>query len=213
MNAIKALVGLVLIPLYHLPRLVCLLLLASYAFVFNNPHNLTASPAEHIKRARRLLRGGRNSELLYAALELRFAVERMADHQLAMAEAASRRMLDQVDPKKKIRNLNRLDANSRYPHEIYFVNAETGQRVRWGEYKPLDEARIGSIKGRLGAVLHPKRGLLLGVTDDPWYTDTRRFLQETTQYLSDRYRDNTPFFALAGVKGIEMLRIETDETG
>jgi hypothetical protein len=210
MNAIKALAGLVLIPLYHLPRLIYLLLLASYAFVFNNPNNLTASPAEHIKRASRLLRGGRNSELLYAALELRFALERMADYQLAMADAASRRMLDEVDPQKKIRNLNRLDANSRYPHEIYFVNPETGQRVRWGEYKPLDGTRIGSIKGRLGDLLHPKRGVLLGIADDPWYTETRRFLEETSEYLSDRYKDNTPFFALAGVKGIEMLRIERD---
>jgi hypothetical protein len=88
------------------------------------------------------------------------------------------------------------------------VNPETGQRVRWGEYKPLDEARVGGIKGRLGDLLHPKRGLLPGVADDAWYTETRHFLVETAQYLSDRYRNNTPFFALAGVKGIEMLRIE-----
>lgn len=210
MNALRALAGLVLLFAYHIPHLIYRLLLASYAYVFNNPHNLTANPAEHLKRALRMLRGGRNSDLLYAALELRFALERMADHQLAMADAASRRMLDQADPQKKIRNLNRLDSDSRYPHQIYFVNSETGQRLKWGEYKPLDEGRVGTIKGRLGDLLHPKRGLLLGIGDDPWYTNTRRFLEDTATYLSERYKDNTPFFALAGAKGIEMLRVEEE---
>jgi hypothetical protein len=210
MKTLKALTGLILIFVYHIPRLICLLLLASYAHAFNNPHNLTADPAEHIKRARRLLRGGRNSELLYAALELRFAVERMADHQLAMADAASRRMLDETDPQKKIRNLNRLESGSRFPHRIYLVSPKTGQRLKWGDYRPLDEARVGTIKGRLGDLLHPKRGLLLGIPDDRWYTDTRRFLEETAQYLTDRHKDNTPFFALAGAAGIEALRIEED---
>ncbi len=208
MNALKAIAGLILIFAYHIPRLIYILLLASYAYVFNNPHNLTANPEEHLKRALRLLRGGRNSELLYAALELRFALERMADHQLAMADAASRRMLDQTDPQKKIRSLNRLDSDSRYPHQICFVNPETGQRVKWGEYRPLDEARVGAIKGRLGDLLHPKRGLLLGISDDPWYTNTRRFLEDTAEYLLERYKDNTPFFALSGSEGVEMLRVE-----
>ena len=207
-NAIKALIGLVLIFAYHIPRLAYLLLLVSYAHVFNNPHNLTADPKEHLKRAARLLRGGRNSELLYAALELRFALERMVDDELLLSEKASSRMLKEYDPEKKLRNIHRIDPDAAHAHEIYLVNTSTGERVRWGDYKPLDPERLATIKGQLGDLLHPKRGLHLGIGHDPWYTRSRAFLQETSAYLGERYDGNTPFFTFAGLEHIEMVRVE-----
>jgi hypothetical protein len=206
LNLLRALVGLALIFVYHIPRLLYRVLLVSYAYVFNNPHNLTANPAEHLKRAQRLLRDGRNSELLYAALELRFALERMLDHEILMSEQVSKRMLDETDPTKKLKNLRRFDPNSEYAHDIYFSNTKTGERFKWGDYKPLDSPRIRELHGRLGDLLHPKRGLRLGVKDDPWYTETRSFLQESASYLSERYEGNTPFFAFEGIDHIEMVR-------
>jgi hypothetical protein len=107
-NFAKAMIGLLLVFLVHIPRMLFLGLLLSYSAVFNNRPTLTASPAEHLKRARKILRRGRLSEILYAALEVRFALERMAQRELVFAEAASNRMLREHDPVKKVANLQRL---------------------------------------------------------------------------------------------------------
>ena len=151
-NLAKAVVGLLLVFVVHIPKLLFLALLISYAAVFENRPTLTADPAEHLKRARKILRRGRLSELLYAAIEIRFALEQMAQRELLFAESASRRMRKEYDASKK----------------------DTGKRIKWGEYKPLDKARVAAIQGRLGDLLHPKDGLLLGVPDDPWYVEARR---------------------------------------
>lgn len=203
----QAIVGFILIFVYHIPRLIYLLLQISYAYVFNNPRNLTASPAEHIKRAKKLLRRGFNSELLYAALELRFALERMVQWELIMANMASNRMIKEYDPVKKVSYLRQLNSDSADFHEIYLVNPQTGERVKWGSYKPLDKKTVSTIQGRLGDLLHPQNGLLLGIKDDPWYTNTRSFLLTTADYLSVIQKDNQPFFAFYGQKNFEMVKI------
>jgi len=204
----KALVGLVLIFIVHIPRLVLLGLLVSYVAVFRNTPTLTASVREHIARARRILRRGRLSELLYAALELRFALERMAQHELIFAELASKRMLKDYDPVKKLANLHRLAPEAAYEHEIYLVNRTTGDRIKWAQYKPLDKARVAAIRGRLGDLLHPKEGLLLGIPTDPWYQATVQFLEESLAYLEAVHADNAPFFAYEGLEQFEMIQAE-----
>ncbi|MBL8027776.1 MAG: hypothetical protein JNL74_15240, partial [Fibrobacteres bacterium] len=101
-HAGRLIVGLMLILFVHLPRLFCLLLLNSYYLVINYRENLTADPKEHLKRAKKLLKKKRmNSLLLYAALEIRFALERMVDAQLLFADNASNKMLKEYDPVKK----------------------------------------------------------------------------------------------------------------
>jgi len=204
----KAVVGLLLIFVVHVPRLIFLALLVSYAAVFANRPTLTASPAEHIKRARKILRRGRLSELLYAALELRFALERMVQRDLVFAEMASNRMLRECDPVKKLANLHRLAPDAAFVHEIYLVNKATGERLKWAEYKPLDKARVTAIQGRLGDLLHPKDGLFLGIPDDLWYIKTRSFLAEALNYLSGIYKDNAPFFAYEGLEQFELVKVE-----
>ena len=146
-NFVKAILGLLLIVVVHVPRLIYLALLVSYAAVFGNRPTLTANPAEHIKRARKILRRGRLSELLYAAIELRFALERMAHRELIFAELASNRMLKEYDPVKKVANLHRLAPDAAFVHEIYLVNKATGERLKWAEYKPLDKPRVAAIQG------------------------------------------------------------------
>lgn len=204
----KAFIGILLFFIVHLPRLVFQLLLVSYAAVFNNRPTLTANPAEHLKRARKILNRGRRSEVLYAALELRFALERMAQRDLVLSDLASERILKEYDPSKKIANLHRIAPKAAYAHDIFLINKQTGERLKWGEYKPLDSNRVAAIKGRLGDLLHPKDGLRLGIPDDPWYIETMRFLNETEEYLSIIYRDNSPFFAYEGLDNFEVVRIE-----
>ena len=96
------------------------------------------------------------------------------------------------------------------PHEIYLVIRETGERIKWGEYKPLDKARVAELQGRLGNLLHPKRGLSRGISNDPWYTNTHAFLRESAEYLAERYEGNTPFFTLSGIDHIELVRADCE---
>jgi hypothetical protein len=197
----KAVVGLLLIFVVHVPRLIFRALLVSYAAVFANRPTLTANTEEHIKRARKILSRGHASELLYAALELRFALERMAQRDLIFAELASNRMLKEYD-------LHRLAPDAAFVNEIYLVNKATGERFKWAEYKPLDKPRVVAIQGRLGDLLHPKEGLLLGIPGDRWYVETKRFLSEALDYLSGVYKDNAPFFAYEGLAQFEMVKVE-----
>jgi len=198
-----------LIFIYHIPRLLYQLLHVSYSYVFNNPSYLTANPSEHLKRANKILNRKMNSDLLYAAIEIRFALERMADTELVFAKEASNKSLKEYDPVKKLSNLHRIDEDTKKPHEIYILDKKSGKRLfKWGNYKPLDKTRVNEIKGRLGDILHPKRGLSLGSINEPWYVETRCFLEESLLYLSERYKDNTPFFSFEDLDHVEMLKTE-----
>lgn len=205
-DAGRALVGLLLIP-YHILRLGFLLLLVSYAAVFARGDTLTANPEEHLKRARRMLRRGRRAELLYVAIELRFALERMVDFELSLTSGVTRRMLDESDPVKQLRNQRRLEPRSGAPHRILMVNRDTGERIEIGTYIPLDEKRISELNGRLGDLLHPKVGLPLGMPDHPWYGETDDFLSQTADYLLARYRESKPLVAYADSEIIELVEV------
>jgi len=207
-NLAKALVGLLLLFLVHLPRWAYYCLLLSFAAVFNHHPTLTANPAEHLKRARKILKRGDLSQLLYAALELRFALERMTQLDLIFADQASNRMLAEPSPVKKLAHFHRLAPEAVSPYVFVLVSKATGDRVKMGEYKPLDKAKVFTIHGRLGDLLHPREGLMLGLWDDPWYSDSRRFLLESLNYLVSVNRDRSPFFAWNGVDGIEMEKTD-----
>ena len=202
----RALVGLLLVFVVHIPKLLGTLLLISYAAVFNNRPTLTADPSEHLKRARKILRRGRRSEFLYAALEIRFALERMAQRELIFADAVSNRILQEPDPTKKVANLQRLDPESAFAQSIWFIDRTSGKRFRWAEYKPLDKARVSQIQGRLGDLLHPKEGLPLGLPDSPWYVETRRTLEQSHEYLQGVLKNNSPFFSYRSLDNFEMVR-------
>ena len=204
-GCLKAFAGLILIFVFHVPRLLYLLLLVSYAYVFNRYDNLTADPGEHLKRARKLLKKD-NSRLLYAALEVRFALERMVHRELAFTERATERSLKEYDPVKKLRILHRIEEGTAHSHKIVFVNSETGARLDWAQYNPLDIDRVLEMQGRLGDLLHPKEGLRLGIRDDPWYIRTRAFLNEVEEYLRQVFEGNSPFFLFEGLDQFEVIR-------
>lgn len=209
-NFLKAFVGLLLVFIYHVPRLIYQFLLLSFAYVFNNYENLTASPKEHLRRAKKMLRG-HNSRILYAALEIRFAVERIAQRELFFAEQVTTRSLKEYQPLKKVKSLHRLDPNSEFPHKFIYIDDKSGLQFYWGEYKPLDKDRVKEIQGRLGNLLHPKDGIRLGVSNDPWYKETRVFLIESVDYLSGIIKENTPFFGLDGIKNLYRIRINDNK--
>jgi hypothetical protein len=205
-GCLKALIGLLLVFLVHIPRLTYALLQLSYAYVFNNFGNLTADPKEHLRRARKLLKKD-NSHLLYAALEIRCALERVVQTELVFAEKATTRSIQEPDPIKKLKALYRLSNDARYAHKIILVNQETGERFDWAEYNPLDLDRVRAIQGQLGDLLHPKLGLHLGVRNDPWYRETRAFLADSEAYLSQVIKTSTPFFSYEGLPHIEMEKL------
>ncbi|MBN1458449.1 MAG: hypothetical protein JXA57_02865 [Armatimonadetes bacterium] len=168
---------------------------------------LTANPREHIARARRILARGQLSELLYAALELRLALERITQTELVFSELASNRMLDQYSASKKVANLRKLAPESEHRHDVEIRHAVTGEWSKIGEYRPLDQQRANEINGRLGDLLHAKDGLALGMPDrEPWYRDTYVFLCETVDFLGELYEDNTQFFSYEGLEHIRLVR-------
>ena len=120
-------------------------------------------------------------------------------------------MWKEYDAGKKLANVRRIAPESAFPHEIYIVDKVTGERFRWGAYKPLQSTRVARINGRLGDLLHAKVGLNLGIRDDPWYVNTRRFLEETADYLMERNTDSTPFFTFEGLDHVELIRAEEGE--
>lgn len=206
-NIFKASAGFILLFLVHLPKLIYKLLLLSYSSIFNNTKNLTANPKEHLKRAKELLNKNQNSLLLYAALEIRFALERMVHNQLIFADQVSKRMLDEYDPSKKRKNMTRIDKNSNFPHKIILIDRVTGERYEWGEYWPIDQEKVNKIKGRLGDLLHPKDGLKLGISNDPWYKETRAFLEESYEYLFKLTQQNKYYFAYKGLDNFKLIKM------
>lgn len=205
-NILKAIIGLLLVFLYHIPRLMYLGLLVSYAYVFNNYDNLTANPKEHIKRARKLLTKRGNSGLLYAALELRFAVERMIKSQLLFKDKVSTGTWKKRDPVIHAKALRADDERVDFPCEIVFLAKRTGERIPVGRYKPFPLDKVKEIDGRLGDLLHPKDGLSLGIYNDQWYITTRNQLIDTAEYLKPIAEDNVNIYAYADDNNYELVR-------
>lgn len=204
-DILRALIGLLLVFIVHIPRLIFLLLKVSYASVFNRDDTLTADPKEHLRRAKRLLKRNRNSEILYAALEIRFALERMVQREAIFSEKISNKKRKEYDPLKKWKSLERVDSDFALPHNIYWVNRETGQAMHWGEYRPLDPQKISDIKGKLGDLLHPKMGIPLGLSNGPWYIETKDFLSESCGYLEGMLKNNESYFTYAHLEQFHLV--------
>ena len=181
---VRGAAGLVALFLVHVPKWIWAGLQLSYSSAFRNQPNLTADPREHLRRAKRLLRTRKNSHLLYAALEIRFALERLTHNDL-FNDSISNNVRKKYQPSKKLRGLNKAEPGATVPHTMVLVHRQTGQKVPWGEFYPLDPARVSQIEGRLGDLLHPKVALPLGVADSPWYQETRAFLWEAHDYLAN----------------------------
>lgn len=210
-TAVKAFVGFVLIFLYHIPRLISAGLLVSYAYVFNNVENITANPLEHIKRAQKLLKSRHNSILLYAALELRFAVERMVKGQLLFKNKVSNSTWKKRDPTIHAKALRENDARVDCPYEIFFLARRINEKIPIGAYKPFPIEKVKEIDGRLGELLHIKNGPNFGISSDPWYKITRSYLKETANYLQAIAEDNVQFFAYAGDENYELVIKDVDK--
>jgi len=208
LGVLKALLGALLIFLVHLPNMLYQLLLLSYAAVFNNPQNLTADPKEHLKRARKLLKKKHNSLLLYAAIELRFALERISKGDLFIS-SISNKARKQYEPGKHISALRKNEPDSSYEHKMILVNKSNGIEIDMGRYKPLNRDKVSSIVGKLGDILHPKEGLPLGLSTCPWYRETRAFLWDTHNYIEELLKDRRPYLGEQGLDDIwEFKRIQ-----
>jgi|WetSurMetagenome_2_1015567.scaffolds.fasta_scaffold29246_2 hypothetical protein len=212
MGILKALAGLFLIFFYHIPKWLFLKLQLSYLKAFHKEKNLTADPKEHLKRAEELLKKNDNSLILYAALEIRFATERMVDSQLQFSEEASKNTLKKYDPVKKKKAMTKIDSESDCEHEIYFTNKETGDKIKWGMYKPLELEEIRKIRDKMGDLLHPKVGLNLGIPNDTWYVETKGFLNKSLKYLRENLIDNNYYFAYKNVDQFELIKTEREDS-
>ena len=167
---------------------------------------LTADPIEHLKRAEILLGLNDDSLLRYAALELRLAIERIIHNQLSLSEDTTKNNKGGSDPKKKKLIMNQIDPESDYDYDIYIINPGTTEKIFWGTYKSIPEAKVKSIEGRLGNLLHMALGINLGVKNDPWYIETRTFLTETTRYLTERITDSQYYFTFTDLQNYELIR-------
>jgi len=206
MKIIKALIGLILIVVYHLPKMIFLALQMSYAKVFNKQANLTADPKEHVKRAKQLLKREKNSLILYAALEIRFAVERMITNQLILDDKVSKNTLKKYDPVKKKKAMIKSDPDSDFDHKIYFLNKETGERIEWGVYKSIKIESVKEIKTKTDDLLHPKIGLNLGIPNDPWYLKNINFLNNSVDFLLEYLNQNDSYFFYKDLESFELVR-------
>ncbi len=167
---------------------------------------LTADSHEHIKRAKILLSKLDNSLLLYAALELRFAIERIIHNQLTLSDNHTFKAKSKNDPKRKKLIMKKIDPESDHNYNIYYVDQNTGERTFWGEYKNIPARRVKEIEGNLGNLLHMKLHLKLGIADDPWYRETRSFLNDTANYLDERITGSCYYFSLKDLDCIEFER-------
>lgn len=169
---------------------------------------LTADPKEHVRRAKSLLDLKNNALLLYAALELRLATERLQHNQLSLSENATINNKKGNDPKKKKLIMNNIDPNSDFDYEIYYNDSENGNKAYWGEYKNISTQQIKTIEGKLGNLLHMKVGLKLGIKDDPWYIETRKFLNDTAEYLTERLTNSDYYFSFKDLDNFELIKKE-----
>lgn len=167
---------------------------------------LTADPKENIRRAKILLGQYDDSLLLYCALELRMAIERIVHNQLTLSEDHSMSAKGKNDPKRKKIIMNKIDPESNFNYNIYYIDPETKKKVYWGEYKNIPAKTVNEIEGKLGNLLHMKLGLMLGNSEDPWYSETRSFLTKTSIYLEERTSGSSYYFSYKDLDNFEFER-------
>jgi hypothetical protein len=147
---------------------------------------LTADPKEHINRAKALLRLNNDSFLLYSALELRLAIERIIHNEYTISDKHTKGAKSKNDPKRKKLVMNIIDPESDYEYEVFYNDSLSKKRIFWGYYKNISTTKVTTIEGKLGNLLHMHLDLNLGIGNDPWYKETRNFLTQTAEYLNER---------------------------
>ena len=161
---------------------------------------LTADPKEHIRRAKILLSSNNDSLLLYSALELRLAIERIIHNQYTLSLEHTTNAKGKNNPKRKKLIMNKIDPDSDDDYNIYLVDPIDGSKIFWGVYKNIPEKKVKEIDGKLGNLLHMNLGLKLGVANDPWYKEKRNFLTETADYLRERITNSLCYFSYKDLK-------------
>lgn len=167
---------------------------------------LTADPKEHIRRAKILLEQYDDSLLLYSALELRLAIERIAHNQLTLSEDHTMNAKGKSDPKRKKLIMKKIDPESDFDYDIFYIDPKSKQKTYWGEYKNIPEKTVKEIEGKLGNLLHMKLGLKLGIAEDPWYSETRSYLTKTLIYLKERISGSSYYFSYKDLENFEFER-------
>lgn len=167
--------------------------------IFNN-NLLTADPKEHINRAKILLNYKNDSLLLYSALELRLAIERIVHNQYTISPDHTKGAKSKNDPKRKKMIMGIIDPDSDNDYTIYYIDPVDKKKVLWGIYKNIPTQKVNTIEGKLGNLLHMHLELNLGRIDDPWYNETRRFLLESADYLAERITNSVYYFSFKDIE-------------
>jgi len=170
-----------------------------------NSKTLTADPSEHLRRAKILLDLENDSLLLYAALEMRLAIERIIHNQLTLSELHSKKEKKKNDPKRKKLIMGKLDPNSDYDCDIFYIDENTQKNIYWGTYKNIPTQKVKKIEGKLGNLLHMKLGVKLRNEEDQWYTETRDFLTKNCRYLTERITDSIYYFNFQNMENYEFV--------
>ena len=137
---------------------------------------------------------------------MRLALERIIHNQLTLSEQHSRKDKKKNDPKRKKLVMGVIDPKSNCDYDIFYTDPNTGHKAFWGTCKNISEKKVKTIEGKLGNLLHMKIGLRLGVAEDQWYTDTREFLDNTCDYLTERITDSKYFFSFQGLDNFELIK-------
>lgn len=160
---------------------------------------LTADPKEHVLRAKILLDTQNDSFLLYAALELRLAIERIMHNQYTLSPDQSMDGKRRNDPKRKKLIMNIIDPESDHDYKVYYIDPKDQSKIFWGIYKNIPRQKVKEIDGKVGNLLHMHLGLNLGLAGDSWYMETRDFLNRTADYLKERITDSLFYFSFTDV--------------
>ncbi len=84
--------------------------------------------------------------MLYAALELRLAIERLQHNQLSLSEHATINNKKGNDPKKKKLIMNNIDPDSDFDYKIYYNDPESGSRIYWENIRTFRHKRLKLLR-------------------------------------------------------------------
>jgi hypothetical protein len=142
--------------------------------------------SNYLERARRRLEEQTLEGLFYAALELRFGIEaRLQQYREALSEITRQKLRKEwqvprlaADLEKafsmgdKIVEITVIDPVSQVPRAVFL-------------YTPVNTT-LQTMAGKLGGILHCQSEYRR--TDDPWWKDTRDFLEQVCSELSKANR-------------------------
>ena len=143
------------------------------------------SARDYLARARDRLDEGSRAALFYAAFELRCGVESRMREYLRAQKTISESKKDGWRIAKLAKDIEAVFKSGDKYVEIGIIDPSTGQVLRLFIYTPV-RANLRSAAERLGDLLHAARQYR--ADSDPWWQETRAFLEETWRelYLATR---------------------------